>query len=222
MLKALAGQIGLLFLAVSIAFAGAGRIDYWQGWVYAGIMVLASFLAFIAFAGKAGLMKERREPGPGARWWDKIFLAVSLPLTLEIVLVSAMDAGRFYWTGDLPAVIYALSYAGCLAGIYIVFWAIRSNEFFSSVARIQADRGHKVVDSGPYKFVRHPGYSGVILFTLGMPLILGSLYGLIGSVIVAAMITVRAELEDRMLRYGLPGYVEYADKTRYRLIPGLW
>ena len=212
----------MLFLAVVIAFAGAGRIDYWQGWVYAGIMTLAGFLALAAFADKDGLAIERRNPGPGAKWWDKIFLTVSLPLTMVIVLVSAMDAGRFHWTGDLPALLYALSYAVCLLGICIVFWAIRSNEFFSSVVRIQLDRGHKVVVGGPYKFVRHPGYIGTILFTAAMPLILGSVCGLIGSGIVVGMIITRTVLEDGMLRKGLPGYAEYANKTRYRLFPGLW
>jgi len=222
MFKALAGQIGILFLVVVMAFAGAGRMDYWQGWVFAGIMTLTSSLAFIAFWGKTGLVKERRNPGPGVKWWDKLFLAVSLPLTIIIVLASALDAGCFHWTAKLPMFLYMVSYAVCLSGTFIVFWAIRSNEFFSSVARIQADRGQKVVDGGPYKFVRHPGYTGTILFTLAMPLILGSLYGLIVAGIVAAMIIARTALEDRMLRKELPGYAEYANKTRYRLVPGLW
>lgn len=220
--KAAISQVSLFILIAVMLFAAAGRVDYWQGWLYIIVMVFISIASLAIFSKKPALIKERIKPGPGTKWWDKIFMTLFLPLTMAIVLVSAMDAGRFNWTGKLPVFLYILSCAGCITGICIVIWAMRTNDFFSSAVRIQTDRGHKVVDSGPYALVRHPGYLGAISFTIAMPLVLGSARALILSMIVAILFIIRTILEDTTLQNELPGYSDYAKRVKYKLLPGIW
>ena len=119
-------------------------------------------------------------------------------------------------------VLAAAGSVAFLTGSVIFYWAMLVNRHFEVNVRIQTDRDHKIIDKGPYAIVRHPGYVGVILWMLFTPLILGSYLGLIPAVIAAATMTLRTYLEDRTLHKELPGYPEFAKKTRYRLLPGLW
>jgi len=141
---------------------------------------------------------------------------------LAILGVASLDAGRHHWTAPLPVPAYVAAYMALVLAYGIVLWAMWTNRFFSSVVRIQTDLGHHVVQDGPYRFVRHPGYVGAILLGLASAVVLGSLWSLIPAGLMAMLVTVRTALEDATLQRELPGYSEYARKVRYRLMPGVW
>ena len=176
----------------------------------------------VMFVGKPDVIEERVRPGPGMKWWDKVFFALYIPSFLAILAVATLDAGRHHWTAQFPFPAYAAAYTVLTAAYGLVLWAMWTNRFFSSVVRIQSGRGHHVVHDGPYRFVRHPGYVGAILLGLASAVILGSLWSLIPAGLMAMLVTVRTALEDATLQRELPGYSEYARKVRYRLLPGVW
>ena len=215
---------GLIWLpAIIIAiFLLAGRLSYWQGWLFSIMILVVSAVSLIVFRRDQDLARERLKPGPGMKWWDKVFMVFFGPLNLALVVVAALDAGRFQWTPSLPVFVYLISWLVQLLSYYLVFWAIKVNRFFSSVVRIQDDRGHLLIQDGPYRWVRHPGYLAGILMEPSMPLVLGSLWALIPALVLTLLLIARTILEDGVLKKELPGYLEYAQKVPYRLIPGLW
>lgn len=215
------GFLALLLLII-IFFIAAGRVTYWQAWVFSAACVLLLLSSSILFADKADLVRERTRPGPGTKWWDKVFWAFYAPAYLAIIIVAVLDAGRFGWTPQLPTSVYVAGYVVFAFANVCHLWAMWANRFFSSVVRIQSDRGHEVVSDGPYRFVRHPGYVGGILLGMSIAVVLGSLWALIPACVVAILLVVRTHLEDIMLQKELPGYAEYADEVRYRLLPGVW
>jgi len=218
MTKGILGYLAIL----STMFLLAGRIDYWQGWVYgaSGLMVL--LVIAILFCNKTDLIQERLKPGPGTKWWDKVFYACYLPTLLAIFVVASLDAGRFRSTPPLPLAVYSVGYLLMGFAYVMSFWAMWTNRFFSSVVRIQADRGHYVIQDGPYRFVRHPGYVGGMTLVLSIAVVLGSLWALIPSGMVVMLLVVRTALEDTALQRELPEYSDYAKKVQYRLLPGVW
>jgi protein-S-isoprenylcysteine O-methyltransferase Ste14 len=200
----------------------AGRLSYWQAWGYGASGLLFGLVVAVLFAGKPDVIEERVRPGPGMKWWDKVFFALYIPCFLAILGVASLDAGRHHWTPPLPVSAYVAAYMVLAVAYWLVTWAMWINRFFSSVVRIQADRGHHVVQDGPYRFIRHPGYVGAILLGLASAVALGSLWSLIPAGLMAMLVTVRTALEDATLQRELPGYTEYASKVRYRLLPGVW
>jgi protein-S-isoprenylcysteine O-methyltransferase Ste14 len=215
------GFLALLLIVASI-FLLAGRLTYWQGWAFSGVTVLLVVIQLLLFADKTDLVKERAKPGPGTKWWDKVFLALYVPLFFAIVIVACLDAGRFVWSPRLPLVVYVISYIAFIFSIYLYSWAMWVNRWFSRAVRIQTDRDQQVVQDGPYRYVRHPGYVGGSLMALSTALALGSLWALIPAGLVVMLLIIRTYLEDVTLQKELPGYIEYTDKVRYRLVPGLW
>ena len=211
-----------ILATVAIVFLPAGRITYWQGWVFCGIIILITVVQLALFLDQTDLVKERMKPGLGVKWWDKIFFALFKPISLAIIVVAALDAGRFGWSTELPTIVYLISYPVFLLSIFILTWGMKTNRFFSSMVRIQTDRGHTVITDGPYRFVRHPGYTGGILMLISIPLILGSLWGLIPAGATTALLLIRTVFEDKTLKNELSGYAEYAKVVRYRLFPGIW
>lgn len=203
-------------------FIIAGRSDYWQGWVFSVINLVGFLVLAVLFSDKAELIRERVRPGPGTKWWDKLFFVFYIPAYLAIIIVAGLDGGRYEWTRRMNIIVYVLSCVVYVAGYSIMFWAMWVNRFFSSTVRIQTERGHTVVQDGPYKYVRHPGYVGGILVVLSTPLTLGSFWGLIPSAFVVLLLVVRTYLEDVTLQKELNGYCEYAAKVRYRLLPRVW
>ncbi|MGA2915438.1 MAG: isoprenylcysteine carboxylmethyltransferase family protein [Sedimentisphaerales bacterium] len=162
-------------LTFVIVFVLAGKITYWQGWAFCGIYLLFIVIVSIKFADRKDFLAERLKPGPGVKWWDKIFSRSYFFLTLCLLTVSVLDGGRFQWSPRLPAIIYAISYVLIFSSFLFVLWAMWTNNFFSSRVRIQTDKGQYVIQEGPYRFVRHPGYLGGIFWLITMPLVLGSL-----------------------------------------------
>jgi protein-S-isoprenylcysteine O-methyltransferase Ste14 len=214
-LLGIAAMSGLIFFS-------SGRLDYWQGWVFFGVNLAIVGLTAWVFRDDLGLVSERLNPGKGIKWWDKGYFIMSTPLYFAAVIVSAIDAGHRHGSRQPTAVIYILVLGVYLAGQALFMWAKRVNPFFSSVARIQSERGQSVCREGPYRFCRHPGYLGGLLFGLATPIVLGSYWGLIPQTLAACLLVGRTFLEDRMLTRDLLWYTEYKRAVRFRLVPGLW
>lgn len=211
-----------ILLMTAMILVLAGRINYWQGWAFGGITLILVLVKSIFFPGRSDLIEERIKPGPGTKWWDKVFYVFYIPSFFAVIIVGSLDGGRFGWTSSLPVFLYISGYIFYIFSISIFLWAQQINRFFSTVVRIQHDRGHEVIQAGPYKYVRHPGYIGGILMAISTALVLGSMWALIPAGIVAILLIIRTYLEDTTLQEELPGYAEYVKKVRYRLLPGVW
>ena len=204
----------------AILFICAGRINYTQGWIFLSINILATLMN--CFAINSELMNERSKPGEGIKSWDKLLLGLSALIYVIIIVLAGLDSGRFLWTPDFH---WYISISGVIftATGQILFLTARSqNNFFSSVVRIQKDRGHVVCDTGLYKIVRHPGYLGMIISMIGLPLITTSVWSIIPTAIAIILLLIRISLEDKTLINELDGYDEYTKKTRYKIVPYIW
>ena len=220
--------IGLILVYLFIPlilFVCGGDFGWWQAWVYALLIVAA---------GVGGrILGERRHPGltaerqnvekiQNAKAWDKVLAPLmALSISFPLVIVAGLDH-RFGWSPVFPLWLIVLGIFLTALGYAISAWAFIENRFFSSVVRIQKDRGHAVCDSGPYRIVRHPGYAGNILPLLGIVLALSSLWTIIPAVVALVIAVIRTALEDQTLQEELPGYRDYARRVHYRLIPGIY
>lgn len=207
-------------LIIAVTFMGAGRIDYWQGWIYNGLNII--FLLLSYFLLPRELIEERLKPKEGMKKWDKIYYIVSIPVYFAILIISILDGGRFDWEPRIPILVVIIGVVVYTIGQIIILWAKKANKFFSTVVRIQKDRGQTVCKDGPYRFVRHPGYLGGLLYTIVTPIVLSSFWGLIPAVIAVVLLFIRTHLEDKTLQRELEGYTDYTNETRYRLLPGIW
>jgi protein-S-isoprenylcysteine O-methyltransferase Ste14 len=207
-------MIGLLFLV-------AGRWDYWQAWVYSTLNMIILALMGTLFTRNSALVEERLNPKDGMKGWDKFYFAVTTPMYIIALVVAGLDA-RFGWTTDMPLPVYWASVVIYVLGQGMFIWARYTNNYFSSVVRIQTDRGQTVCKDGPYRHVRHPGYVGGFLFTITIGLMLGSGWASIPQVVAALMLIWRTAREDKTLQSELLGYQEFAQETKYRLMPGVW
>jgi protein-S-isoprenylcysteine O-methyltransferase Ste14 len=213
--------VGILVVA-GLVFLSSGRFDYWQGWVFFGLSLIFAFLSGLLLKDQQGLLAERSHPGRGMKWWDKGYVMLSTPLYFGAVVVAAIDAGRAHWSRRPAVPVYLVFAALFILGQVIYLWAKRANPYFSSVVRIQADRGQVVCRDGPYRFCRHPGYLGGLLFGLATPLVLGSYWAFIPQGLAALLLIARTFLEDGMLTKDLLWYAEYKQAVRSLLVPGIW
>jgi protein-S-isoprenylcysteine O-methyltransferase Ste14 len=206
----------------AVLIAAAGRLDWVRGWLYVG----AYFVIWMMFAiplmwRNPELANARGRKQEGTKRWDKIWGAFFLPMPFLQMAVAGLDGGRYGWS-SMPFAWSIAAIALLVPTVGLAFWAMNANTHFEKTVRIQEDRGHQVVTDGPYRFVRHPGYVGIILLYALIPLVLGSWWALIVSGLTAALFVIRTALEDRTLQAELPGYAEYAHRTRFRLLPGIW
>jgi protein-S-isoprenylcysteine O-methyltransferase Ste14 len=208
-------------LMIGLLFFVAGRWDYWQAWIYSGINMIVLVLMGTLLTRNSELVEERLNPKEGMKGWDKFYFAVTTPLYMIALVVAGLDA-RFGWTTNIPLTVYWASVLMYLIGQGIFLWARYTNNYFSSVVRIQTDRGHAVCKEGPYRYVRHPGYVGGFLFTITIGLILGSWWASIPQILAALMLVWRTAREDKTLQAELPGYADFTKETKYRLLPGVW
>jgi len=215
-----------LFIPLVLLVCG-GDFGWWQAWIYSLLIVAAGVGGrILAERRHPGLLAERQniEKIQVAKAWDKVLaplMALSIGFPFPLVIVAGLDH-RFGWSPVFPLWIIVLGIILITLGYAFSMWALVENRFFSSVVRIQADRGHVVCDSGPYRIVRHPGYAGYILPLLGIVLALGSLWTLIPAAVALVIAVIRTALEDRTLQEELPGYQEYARRVRYRLFPRIY
>ena len=198
---------------------------WWQAWAYSLVFASAGIgIRLWAERRHPGLMAERAQllKAPGVKSWDRLLAPLmALSLGLPLFVVAGLDH-RFEWSPHFPGWLNILGLVLASAGYGFAGWAFLENRFFAAVVRIQSERGHVVCDTGPYKIVRHPGYSGSLLSPFAMVLALDSLWTLIPATGAVVIAVVRTTLEDRTLQKELPGYREYADRVRYRLIPGIY
>ena len=205
-----------------VLFISAGRINFWQGWVYVAVGLVMFFLGQTTLKIDDELAKERSKPGVDAKKWDKIILGLSFLSTIGMFVVAGLDVGRYHWSPVLPSSFAFVGIILTILGQYLFLVAQKQNKFFSSVVRIQRDRGHTVCDSGLYKIVRHPAYLGSVIQSLGFPLLFGSLWSIIPVIFSIILLFVRTSLEDKSLINELEGYSAYTHKTRYKIIPYIY
>lgn len=205
-------------ITVAVFYLLAGRWDLPWLWVTAAAGSLLTLALTLTI--DPDLARERRRPGPGGL--DRATrAAMVICLTAEMV-VSVLDVGRFHWSDTVPLAGHALGLAVFTAGFGLVTWAVAVNRFFSSVVRVQAERGHEIVTTGPYRYLRHPGYLGMLLGYSLIPLAIGSWWGLLPGAGCALVVLRRTRLEDRYLQGNFAGYGEYVARVPYRLVPGVW
>jgi len=207
-----------------LLFSGAGTSRWPQAWAFLGIFAAGSF-AFGAWlirrdpallAARLGPLAQRGQP-----LWDRVFLLVFIGVWCGWLVLMALDARRWH-TSRVPAWLNALGGLLVVAGFLATMLVFRENSFAAPVVRVQAERGQRVVDTGPYAIVRHPMYASAVVYLVGMPLLLGSWLGLLVVPLMIAAMAPRAVMEERLLERELPGYAEYVRRVRYRLVPGLW
>lgn len=214
--------IGLPLACVALVFVPVGRLDWAPGWWFLGILV-GAFLVSAAVLARVNpvIYRARSRFQPGTQGWDKALLLAMLPAMVAIIPLATLDAGRMHWS-TVPGWGVALGYAALLAGIAGSAWPQAVNPFFEPGVRIQSERHQRVIDTGPYRFVRHPGYVAALLLFAGMALALGSLWALLPAAFAGALLVVRTGWEDALLHRELPGYADYARRVRWRLAPGIW
>jgi protein-S-isoprenylcysteine O-methyltransferase Ste14 len=215
----------LMLLSPILLCLVAGRWNWLAGWLFGLTLLISIIVSRVLVAIKSpGLLAERARwvKGESTEGWDQLLLPiVGMYGPLAVLVVAGLDE-RFGWPPPISPWVQLVAFAVALAGFAFATWAMVANRFFSAVVRIQTDREQTVVTSGPYRFVRHPGYAGGMLAWLAAPLALGSLWALLPAVLTAIAMVIRTILEDRLLHADLPGYAGYAQRTRARLLPGVW
>jgi protein-S-isoprenylcysteine O-methyltransferase Ste14 len=202
-----------------------GDLGWWQAWVYS-LLILAAGIGGRIWAEQRhpGLTAERQnlENIQNAKAWDKVLAPLmAVSIGYPMVIVAGLDH-RYHWSSEFPLWLSIIGFILIAFGYAFAAWAVVVNRFFSSVVRIQTERGHVVCDTGPYRFVRHPGYAGNILPLFGIVLALGSVWTLIPAAVATVISVIRTVLEDQTLQEELPGYRDYTQRVRYRLIPGIY
>jgi len=222
--RVLIGAFFLIALPALILFVSSGRLDWGMAWVYVGLTTAFSLGSRMIMQWKTPeLIAERGQSSQkeGIKPWDKVLMPLGIIVATVMLIIAGLDK-RFEWSPPLPLVIHITAFLITALGYSLSTWATLVNRFFSAYVRIQRDRGHTVVSSGPYRLIRHPGYAGAVVTSLASPLLLGSLWALIPAALAVCLLIVRSALEDRTLQEELEGYHDYATGVRYRLLPGVW
>ncbi len=214
----------MLFIQMAVFFLSAGSLLSFRPWVYFG----TAFVHYsVSIAVQCRLspelvvqrLKRMRE---GSKRWDEVLMRVSnLMVVIAIPAVAGLDVGRFHWF-DLDVSFVVVGFLLVFVSSVLLNWAMVVNPFFEPTVRIQKDRGHRVIVSGPYRIVRHPGYLAGILFAVSIPFLIGSVFALVPAGVYVVLVAARTYLEDETLQKELDGYSEYAGRTRFRLLPGVW
>jgi protein-S-isoprenylcysteine O-methyltransferase Ste14 len=212
--------ISVVVFAV-VLFLSAGTLNWTMGWVYIGIAAVNTLI--VSQLMDPALLDSRTtvEQGGARRWDIPLALIVGRIGPIAMLLVAGLDK-RLGWSPPMPLALLVIAFALLAIGFAVSDWAVVVNRFFAPIVRVEADNGHTVVTGGPYRFVRHPGYTGTALVYGATPLILGSWWAFIPFAITLIVLVIRTSLEHGTLRAELPGYAEYAQDVRWRLVPGVW
>jgi protein-S-isoprenylcysteine O-methyltransferase Ste14 len=218
----LTSLIAIILLAASL-FLSAGTLFWWQAWIYlftAAAILALDYIVLVPIS--PDLLGERSRYQKGAKAWDQLLSRLMATIgPVSILIVSGLDY-RNSWSDDVPAWLIVLSMEFVLLGGLLALWAMAANRFFVGMVRIQDERGHLVVKSGPYGYIRHPGYLGSLFYILFTSLALASYWALVPAVMTLGVILLRTYLEDNTLKDELLGYQEYTTEVHYRLVPGIW
>jgi protein-S-isoprenylcysteine O-methyltransferase Ste14 len=213
--------VTLIILAV-LLFVPAGRITWTRGWLFLLVFTLLMFGAIVYFRRvNPQMFAIRSRIHPETKRWDKVVIGLLFLAMFAIPLVAGVDDGRFHWS-SMSSPLVGLGYLLLITGWIGLAWAETVNPFFEPGVRIQTERGHHVIDTGPYAIVRHPGYVAASFMFAGFALSLGSWWALIPAGVGSLVLVLRTVWEDRTLHVELPGYATYATRVRFRLIPGVW
>lgn len=215
-LATLQAVTGLVIIGVCLV-GSAGQLDIMEFWEYLTVCALSS--AVSVYGTDPELFKERLRPGGQNLPRRYLWLAL---LPIVHWCIAGLDRGRYHWSDSVPDGLQAVGVVGFTFAIAMIVWAMHLNRFFSSVIRIQAERGHHVISTGPYRWVRHPGYAAMLLACLTSGLALGSWLSIVPMLAFIPFILYRTLAEDRILKRALPGYASYAEQVRYRLFPKIW
>ncbi|HNA90311.1 MAG TPA: isoprenylcysteine carboxylmethyltransferase family protein [Anaerolineales bacterium] len=223
-LRSIILMIVVVFIFPFLPMIISGVWDWWEAWAY-GIIGVFGFIISRAWAARRHpdilIERSRSIELQGAKPWDKILAPMLAFGSLFILIATGLDK-LFGWTSPYSLPAKVISLIVILLGFVLGSWALIENRFFSGVVRIQNDRGHYVVTTGPYRLVRHPGYAGALWTYLAMPIFLDSTWAFIPAILLLVILVVRTSMEDATLQAELPGYKEYAQRTKYRLLPGIW
>ncbi len=213
--------VSILLMGLTL-FLSAGRLDWPAAWIFLGTYTLVILTLGVWVTRKhPDVVNERGKIAHDAKSWDKVLMTIYSVMILVLFAVAGLDAGRFGWSA-MPLALQLIGYIALIFAMAVTYWAMAVNPFLSTIVRIQDDRGHYVVTSGPYRYVRHPMYAMILLMYPGIALELGSWWALIPAAVIAIVFVIRTALEDRTLQTELPGYAEFAQHTRYRLVPRVW
>ncbi len=213
---------GLIVILLGLLLLSAGRLDWLQAWAFS--------LAFGAMVMVYGLWSLRNDPDQLAersqikqnvKGWDKVILSIYTVMLFVMLTVAGLDGGRFHWAAASPG-LQAIGWVAFILVVALVFWTVTVNTYLSRYVRIQDERGQHAITRGPYRWIRHPMYLGVIGLMLAIPLCLGSTWALLPGALNGILFIIRTALEDKTLQAELPGYADYALQVRYRLLPGIW
>ncbi len=213
-----------LVLYVGAVFFAYGGLDWWQGWLYlslsvAGVGTLATYI----FVHDRELFYRRAQYGEGTQRFEFFLLPLFGAGYFAIPVVAAADVGRYHWSPEMPFWLLPIGVLAFLVSLLGLGWVMSVNTHFETTVRIQHDRNHQVITTGPYRFVRHPGYAVIIVgFLVGGPLVLGSWWSFAPAFIAAVALMIRTAMEDRVLHRELRGYSNYAAKVKYRIFPNVW
>ncbi len=221
MLRATIQAIIYFFIHAVILFGSAGRIDWVMAWMY--FFIHAASVVILFCLGDAEMIQIRSSKEKGVKRWDKVLVIIAFLLFSPVTFfIAGLDYGRFQWTPPLPIVVQYVALLFFICGMGFATWAMIINKFFVKFIRLQLDRNHTVVTRGPYNYVRHPGYAGITLAFIALPIAFGSLWALIPAVLGMSLLVIRTFFEDQILQNELKGYKEYAFHVRWRLLPGIW
>jgi len=208
------------FLLGVLMFTVSDRPDWWQAWAWLGIVIVEYIVMLLILDPE--LMAERSGVRKDAKRWDILLALLMSNLGTAIVMLVASLDKRFGWSSPVPLYAMVAGIVLVIMGCAVVTWSMYSNKFFGPLVRIQKERGHRVCSSGPYRFIRHPGYLGAIITYVGTPFMLGTLWALVPVTLIMIDIVIRTALEDRTLQVELEGYIEFSARVKYRLLPGIW
>jgi len=218
-----AETLGFFVVFALALFLPAGTLAWRAGWIF--LLLFFGFYLMVTmwlYTHNPGLMHERMRLGSSDQeGWDKVLFPLMEVCFIVWLIFMSLDAVRFHWS-SVPLWLQMVGTLILLCSFYFLFLTFRENSYLSPVVRIQEERGHKVISTGLYHYVRHPMYIAILVFIIGTSLLLGSWYGLGFVIICMAILARRAVLEERTLRVELPGYTSYMTQVRYRFIPGVW
>jgi protein-S-isoprenylcysteine O-methyltransferase Ste14 len=222
-IRGIAVQTILIIVGIVVLFLSAGILTWVNAWIYAGLVAIYFIVSTVVLArANPQVLNERGNlTGAGTKTFDKLYIAVYPVFSFGSLIIMGFDAVRFQWSA-MPFWFIFIGVFLFVAVAPVAIWAMAVNKFFEWTVRIQNDRGQYVCTTGPYGIIRHPGYAGLIVSLLAYPFILGSWWGFLPNIILILIIVIRTALEDRNLQRELPGYREYTQKVKYRLVPRIW